>query len=108
MGVLVVAVLLPTDPAQADAIDGDWCYKDGKNLSIRGPSIVTPAGTSMQGNYARHHFSYVVPSAESNAGSTISMVLVSDDLLHLSKGNTPGVPADGPVQIWERCSLNMS
>jgi hypothetical protein len=49
--------------ALADAIDGDWCHSDGKRMSISGPAIVTPGGRQMNGDYARHSFSYVIPSA---------------------------------------------
>ncbi len=24
------------------AVDGDWCYSDGRHLSIEGPTIITP------------------------------------------------------------------
>jgi hypothetical protein len=50
----VGAALLFAAPAQADAIDGDWCREDGKRMSIRGPDIVTPGGKAMRGDYSRH------------------------------------------------------
>ncbi len=37
--------------AAADVIDGDWCFPDGRRFSIRGPEILTPAGTRTTGNY---------------------------------------------------------
>lgn len=54
--------------AMADVIDGNWCYPDGRHFSIRGPDIVTPAGTSAKGKWSRHSFSYQVPPPESDGG----------------------------------------
>jgi hypothetical protein len=48
---------LAGSPAKADAIDGDWCFADGRHFSIRGPRITTPAGRETQGDYSRHAFS---------------------------------------------------
>src|SRR5262245_46146015 len=51
LGLVVLAgALLLAEAACADAIDGQWCYPDGRRFSIRGPEIVTPAGTRMRGN----------------------------------------------------------
>ena len=41
---LVVAAAACPRAAMADVIDGNWCYRDGRHFSIRGPDIVTPAG----------------------------------------------------------------
>lgn len=102
--VLGAALMLPSGEARADAIDGDWCRNDGRNMIIRGPQIITPGGTKMTGNYSRHAFNYTVPDGETGAGSTISMVLVDEDTIHL---NPPG-EAGGRVEVWLRCSLQMS
>jgi hypothetical protein len=61
IGTLSVSFFL-SPIALADAIDGDWCDANGKRMSIRGPSIVTPGGQQISGNYSRHYFSYVIPS----------------------------------------------
>ena len=80
---LLVTTLLSASPAWADAIDGDWCYPDGRRFSIRGPEIVTPAGMRMQGRYSRHSFSYLVPQPEPNAGLTVHMILENEDTVRL-------------------------
>lgn len=97
-----VTGLLAAAPARADAIDGSWCSADGRNLSIRGPAVVTPGGHRMLGTYSRHAFSYTVPDGEPGAGSEISMILISDDIVHLQ----PRPEAD--VEVWNRCQLQMS
>ncbi len=61
LALLIVCLVLNSDDAQADQIDGHWCYKDGRSLSIRGPQIITPGGSKMRGDYDRHGFAYVVP-----------------------------------------------
>ena len=102
-GVLSVLALLATfsGTALADAIDGDWCHGDGRRLSINGPDIVTPGGTRLKGDYDRHHFSYVVPSSEPGAGATVTMVLLSEILMHLK-------PPAGEQQTWRRCGKPIS
>ena len=81
-------VLLSSGGARADAIDGEWCANtDGRHMSIKGPDIVTPAGTRMQGNYTRHSFLYVVPSAEPDAGQTVAMILVNEETVNLRQAD---------------------
>ncbi len=93
-------------PAAADAIDGHWCYSDGSRMSIEGPSIVTPGGTRMEGDYDRHGFRYTVPRAEAGAGSPVSMVLIDDDTLHLTRG--AAAQAAAQPQVWRRCGPPIS
>lgn len=95
----VVASLLLATAAHADAIDGNWCNDTGRYLSIRGPEIVTPYGTKMQGNYARHHFSYVVPASEPDAGQNVAMTLVNEMTVHLVLGARSNSPS-----VWRRCA----
>jgi hypothetical protein len=101
IGIAVLATSLGT--AQADAIDGNWCHADGRRLSIRGPQIVTPGGTSMRGDYTRHSFVYVVPPGERGSGETVSMILLSEYLMHARQGGN-----DAPVQAWTRCPPDIS
>jgi hypothetical protein len=98
------AVLLSAmQPAQADAIDGDWCRADGKRMSIRGPAIVTPGGKETRGAYDRHFFSYVIPPGEAGAGNTVNITLLGEYLAHAREGG-----ADAPVQEWRRCQPGVS
>ena len=105
VGLLFALVLFAalSDDAQADAIDGDWCFKDGRTFSIRGPQIVTPKGTAMTGDYDRHAFVYVVPPNEPNAGQTVEMVLLNDDDLTLTTGPAGGERS--PAEMWHRCNV---
>ena len=89
--------------ARADAIDGHWCFTDGQRISIQGPAIVTPAGSRIQGDYARHFFSYVVPEADPGAGQTVSMTLLNEDTVRLRIGTAAAPSYDGPGEIWHRC-----
>ena len=92
-------------PALADAIDGNWCHNDGRRFSIRGPEIVTPAGTRMDGNYSRHWFSYTVPAQEPGAGQTVFMALANENTIHLRLGDAA---ADKPQETWVRCLPSLS
>jgi hypothetical protein len=96
----LVALLLAAAPVLADTIDGVWCSPDNRDsLSIDGPKIVTPGGTAMSGNYDRHGFSYVVPQREPGAGSTVQMVLRSETIMQLTRGDRKDAP-----ETWRRCT----
>ena len=101
-GAICTALCGFSQPALADAIDGDWCRADGKRMTIRGPAIVTPGGRETNGNYTRHFFSYVIPSGESNAGATVSIQLLNEYLAHARQGD------DGALQEWRRCQPGVS
>jgi len=109
---LIMLVLMATFtalsfPAHADAIDGHWCHKDGRRMSIEGPNIVTPGGTSMEGDYDRHGFIYVAPAGERHAGSRISMAMQSEDVISMFiPGKEPG-PNPAVTETWQRCELTM-
>ena len=94
--------MLTAGMAHADAIDGHWCRADGKRMSIAGPHIVTPGGTTMRGDYTRHFFSYVVPPGETGAGKTVAITLLSEDLAHAREGEDPA------IQEWRRCRPDVS
>lgn len=96
-------LLMQAWPALADAIDGDWCRADGKRMSIRGPAIVTPGGMETRGDYTRHFFSYVIPTGEAGAGTTVSITLLGEYLAHAREGGN-----DAPVQEWRRCQPGVS
>ena len=97
-----IALLFFVEPAFADAIDGNWCHTDGRRFSIRGPEIITPGGKTMEGNYSRHWFSYVVPVPEPGTGQTIFMTLLNENTVHLRLGE-----ASAP-ETWVRCSPSIS
>jgi hypothetical protein len=93
----VLFAVAGTEAARADAIDGDWCYRDGRRLSIAGAQIVTPGGKRLTGNYSRHAFSYTAPANEPGAGATINMTLIDEGTVHLRQG------AAAETQVWRRC-----
>ena len=100
----ICATMLIAGAARADVIDGDWCSPDGKHLSIRGPDIVTPAGTRASGDYDRHAFSYIVPARDPNAGFTVAMRLVNEETMQFRIGADKAAAASAPMQIWHRCT----
>lgn len=99
-GVLGLTVLW-TGPALADAIDGAWC-RDGLQLMIDGPSIVTAGGAKTSGDYSRHAFSYVAPPSDPGPGTAISMRLLNEETMQLRPGAT------GAVETWRRCGPPVS
>jgi len=105
-GACVAAMALAPGAARADRIDGDWCHKSGRRLSIEGPRIVTPGGTSMAGDYDRHGFSYIVPPGEPGAGKTMVMVQQDEDTMHMSEGTLRVLPEK--AETWRRCAAPMS
>ena len=86
-----------TDPALADAIDGHWCDGGKKHIEINGPSIVTPSGAKLKGDYDRHGFRYQEPGN----GMVINMVLISEVTMRLKAGA-------GAEETWHRCAAPTS
>ena len=99
--VLAAGLILLSGAAFADSIDGSWC-RTGARVVISGPTIVTPGGAKLSGQYDRHGFTYVVPAGEPGAGSTVEMRLLGEyDMQSRSS-------AQGPVQDWRRCGPETS
>lgn len=92
-----LALLAGAQGARADAIDGNWCAPDGRVLSIEGPQIVTPRGSAISGDYARHFFAYTVPAGEPDAGARVDMTLLDETTVRLDAGKGP--------EIWRRCDV---
>ena len=105
-GACGIALLTVHGAARADAIDGNWCHKNGKRLSIEGPRIVTPEGTAMTGDYERHGFSYIVPPGERGAGKSMVMALVDEDTMQMSEGTLRVLSEI--AQTWHRCGAPVS
>ena len=101
--VTALALLLVEVPARADAIDGDWCHKDGRRVSIDGPTIVTAGGKPMEGDYRRHQFYYTIPAGELDAGAKVAMEQLDEDNIVVFMGAGPETKAKGPGQPWHRC-----
>src|SRR5262245_33967663 len=90
-----LAVFASVCSARGDAIDGQWCL-GASHFEISGPSIRTPGGNDITGNYDRHGFDYVVPANEEGAGTKIVMVLLNEETVRLTRGTS--VP-----ETWKRC-----
>ena len=99
----LILLTITSNIASADAIDGDWCRTDGKRMSIHGPTIITPGGRYIRGEYNRHAFSYVIPEGETGAGEHVSIILLSEYLAHARQGKE-----NAPVQAWNRCQPSVS
>lgn len=90
-----IAGLALAAPARADAIDGHWCTEGGLRLSIAGPSIVTPGGARIQGDYGRHDFTYTAPASDPGGSQRVTMRLRGENLMQ--------VEASGLDPLWRRC-----
>jgi hypothetical protein len=107
-GTVAAVVMFAVSPALADSLDGHWCSKDGRRLHIQGPAIVTPGGTSMQGDYQRHSFSYIVPANEPGAGSFIYLQQWSEEMMKSFSGADEASARQGEGQVWNRCAPTTS
>lgn len=97
--IAVVGVLATVTAALADAIDGDWC-RGADHFKIDGANILTTGRNSIQGDYFRYRFNYVIPATEPGAGGEVKMVMIRGrEIVHLTR---PGTPADQP-EVWTRC-----
>ncbi len=105
---LLAVLLWAATPARADAIDGNWCHPDGRQMSIRGPAIVTPGGTEMRGDYDRHGFAYTVPAGERGAGDNVIMVQIDEYTVQVWRGAGAAAAQKNKAQVWHRCSARTS
>ena len=96
-------LLLAAVPARADSIDGDWCHKDGRRVSIDGPTIITAGGKRMEGDNRRHNFYYTIPGGERDAGVKVAMNQLGEDNIVVFMGADPDTTVKGPGQPWHRC-----
>lgn len=94
-------LIITASPACADAIDGDWCSEEGRRISIQGPSVTTPAGVRMQGQYSRHSFAFTMPAAEADAGAQVDMALQGETRVSVRIGAAE-------ARIWRRCPPGIS
>lgn len=106
--VILLAIALPHGPAWADAIDGNWCHADGRLMSIAGPSIVTPRGSQISGDYRRHFFTYRVPASEPAAGSVISMNQLNEQTIQVRRGADLAAAEAATPETWRRCTAAVS
>jgi len=97
---LALASLAAT-PALADSIDGTWCKSDGKRMEIKGSTLITPRGVTVQGDYSRHAFSYTVPTGEDEAGAQKYLRLRGETLVH----EFPAEKLDATPVVWNKCEL---
>ena len=97
-------LVVSTNLARADAIDGDWCAAEGNlHMTIHGADITTPGGKQIKGNYTRHAFDYVVPDGEAGAGETVNILLRGEYLAVSRQG-----ASDAPLKEWRRCAMRTS
>ena len=97
----LAALISGSLPALADAIDGDWCNKDGSHLRIDGPQIELAPGQVLEGTYNRHAFSYVAPANDPEAGTEIQFMLRSEE--EMRRVRNPDAKPEHE-DIWRRCS----
>ncbi|PWS34648.1 hypothetical protein DFH01_24270 [Falsiroseomonas bella] len=91
------ALLVAAGHASADAIDGDWCTESGLRMTIRGPSLVSPGGAQVNGDYTRHGFSYAAPAGEPGGGGEVRLQLRGDNLM-LAEASAGSIE-----RTWRRC-----
>ena len=97
-----VFMLAFTTPAFADRIDGEWCSRDGHQLTIKGPEITTPLGVTLQGNYGRHDFAYVAPAGDAEAGTQMYLRLLGETAMDFYRVRDGQL---GEPEPWRRCEL---
>jgi len=93
----LIGLVLAAPPARADSIDGAWCTPGGLRLTINGPSIETPGGARLSGEYDRHGFAYDAPAGEPGGGARVTLRLVNDTMIRV-QADAPGLDP-----VWRRC-----
>lgn len=95
---LVFAFVMLAVPAWADSLDGDWCNPIDGKLTIDGPTIHTPGGQIVAGNYGRHRFTYTAPAGDWQAGQEIVIQQYNEQLMKLSVGGQT-------AREWRPCQV---
>ena len=99
---LAALSLIFATPAWADRIDGDWCAKDGHQLSIMGSAIITPGGANIRGDYGRHDFAYVAPAGDKDSGTQIFLRLQGETAMNFYRLKDGQL---GEPELWRRCDV---
>jgi hypothetical protein len=102
LALFMTLTLAFTSPAFADAIDGEWCSPKGLRLKIAGPDITIPSGSAIKGDYARHHFAYVAPAGDPDAGASVLMQLLNEEEMNVYKARDGKT---GEPELWRRCQV---
>ncbi len=95
-----LTLILSTSPVFADAIDGDWCNRNGAHLHIAGPAITLGAGQIIMGKYGRHAFSYIAPKGDPEFGAEVMFVLRSETEMRRVRDPMAMPEHD---DLWQRC-----
>jgi hypothetical protein len=98
-------IMASTIHALADRIDGAWCSPSGESMTIEGSQAITPGRKSVTGNYTRHHFDYVIPQEEKDAGEIISADQIDDKNIQVRVLRGPDQKTSEPDKIWQRCDV---
>jgi len=91
------ALLGAAGDARADAVDGHWCSERGLRMTIEGPSLVSPGGVRMTGDYSRHGFGYAAPAGEPGGGGRVELVLQGETMMRAQASLGTIEP------VWRRC-----
>lgn len=103
-GLAALGLTLSVTAARADKIDGNWCSPTNATMTIEGPSVTTPSGKVTQGDYYRHHFDYIVPDGDTEAGAHVHADLIDPDHIILTL-TPPKAAKPGQPEIWKRCQV---
>jgi len=101
---IALGLVLSAVVAKADVIDGNWCSPTNATMTIEGPRIVTPSGKVTHGDYYRHHFDYIVPDGDKDAGAHVHADLIDEDHIILTM-TPPNATNSGQPEIWKRCQV---
>ncbi len=88
--------------AAAGSLDGRWCSPDGRQLTVSGLAVITPAGREVIGRYSQKAFAFVMPEREWDGGKTIWMELKTRDSVRVSV-QSPHQEGPPPHDLWRRC-----
>ena len=64
--------------------------------------MTTPSGVVLQGDYRRHHFVYIAPAGDPDAGLQIFLQQINEKKMNFYRIK------DGkfsPAELWQRCDI---
>ncbi|MDD9922720.1 MAG: hypothetical protein OXQ92_10650 [Boseongicola sp.] len=103
-----LALVLGTNVAVADSVNGLWCSGDGRQFEISFEEVTLDSGEVVFGDYDRHHFLFTMPSHSRLGDTTVELVMGMKDRAIVRYISQSGIELHHEMETWARCELQLS
>lgn len=96
------------DIAMADSVNGKWCSLGEKHFEISYEEVTLSDGTEVDGDYDAHHYVFRMPPIGDSGDTTVDLVLVRQDVIHVRFISDSGIELLPQPEKWTRCEPGVS